>query len=1062
MDTIACKKFKYDDIWMKACLLVVLSVLLVACGARVTGTPAEIPAPSDTPVSEEPVTVPVEQLYENSWVLVAYGDPDNPIVLPSNTVVTAAFSEDGTLAGTSGCNQYRTSFSASSDGSMIIQPEIMSTMMMCPDDLMAVEDAYKQVLPLVESFGFSPEGRLELGYPMDGDQIGKLVFAVGEVPLAGTAWILLTIGEPDNLQTVPEGTVITANFGTDGTLSGTAGCNSYATSYTAQDGEISIEPVATTMMFCEEGMELEQVYLEILGFAQSYHVVGGSLTLTAEDGRVLNYTSVNLPLENTEWSLIAMNGQSTPTDIPVTLFLKPEETGGMGTVGGTAGCNQYNGQYTLEGENLTFSEFIVTLMACEEPVMQVESAFLAALQTSQSYQILGAKLVINTSDGTLTFVANRTPLTGALWELRALGDLENPSQPVPGSNFTAQFTRFPAAPTGVMAGTSGCNEYAAAFAASLSEIKINMPDSTENTTCVPGLLDQEQLYYLALNDASQYLILGNILTIYYDGGKQALVYEGTQLGLAQKRPLTDLQGTDWYLWTINNEPVLNGSTIDAEFSINPDGRSGTMEGSAGCNKYQAIFGEDLGMQTTLNSNEACVLPIGVMEQERFYLEALSRAYGYWLTDDQLIVNTGSGALSYRLTPPPQSSDQTHLLQQHTWWLVSYNTSLSAPGAQGDPNIRFNLDNSLSGYTGCNVFMGKYTTDLNRITISELTRTQEPCLHTVLASQEKAIMDVLGTAQTYQVIDTSMQLVGSAGVLNYYFAPVNQPEDVVPPAAVIDAPSQARVGDTITVDSSRSVSANPIARNVWEFGDGTRIDNSVKAQHAYAQPGTYRIKLTVEDNQGLKSVAYHQIKIKDIKPEPTPEPDQPPAARINAPASVTVGESFIVDAADSQCATTCVSYAWDMGDGQQANAISFQHVYQNPGSFNIVLTVTDDKGLQGTVNQLIEVSAEVPPEQSQPPTAVIDGPTLAEVGQPVSFSSRSQPGSGGPIVEYVWNFGDGIGQDNSGPAVNYTYTTPGSFTVTLTVSDAQGQSDTVEWGIQISAAVEPPPEATDEP
>jgi PKD repeat protein len=287
-----------------------------------------------------------------------------------------------------------------------------------------------------------------------------------------------------------------------------------------------------------------------------------------------------------------------------------------------------------------------------------------------------------------------------------------------------------------------------------------------------------------------------------------------------------------------------------------------------------------------------------------------------------------------------------------------------------------------------------------------------------------------------------------------------PQPDQPPIPVIDAPSQARVGDTITFDSSRSISANPIVRNVWEFGDGARVDNAVKAQHAYGQVGVYRVKLTVEDDQGLKSEAYHQIEIREVQPEPTPEPDQPPTARINAPAAVKVGESFIVNAADSGCATTCVSYAWDMGDGSQANAVTFQHVYQSPGDFNIVLTVTDDKGLQGTANQLINVTAQPPPEQPQPPAAVINGPTLAAVGQPVSFSSGSQPGSGGPIVEYVWDFGDG-NQDNSGPAVTYTYTSPGTFTVRLTVADRQGQSDTAEWPIQISAAVEPPPQPTDE-
>ena len=303
-----CGKFKIDGMWLTTWLLIIISVLLAACGSRDTGTPPVIPAPGDTPVVEEPTMIPVEKLYENSWVLVAYGDPANPTVLPSNTLVTAIFDEDGSLTGTSACNQYRTSFSASSDGGLTIQPEIISTRMACSEDLMVVEQAYLQVLPSVVSFGFSPEGRLELSYPMEGDLEGKLVFVVGEVPLAGTAWTLLTFGEPGSLQTVPDGAVITAIFGTDGTLAGLAGCNSYATTYTAQDGLISVQPIATTMMACEDGMELEQVYLDILGSGETYHVVGKNLTITAQDGSVLNFTSSNLPLESTEWTLIAMNG----------------------------------------------------------------------------------------------------------------------------------------------------------------------------------------------------------------------------------------------------------------------------------------------------------------------------------------------------------------------------------------------------------------------------------------------------------------------------------------------------------------------------------------------------------------------------------------------------------------------------------------------------------------------------------------------------------------------------------------------------------------------------------
>jgi PKD repeat protein len=284
----------------------------------------------------------------------------------------------------------------------------------------------------------------------------------------------------------------------------------------------------------------------------------------------------------------------------------------------------------------------------------------------------------------------------------------------------------------------------------------------------------------------------------------------------------------------------------------------------------------------------------------------------------------------------------------------------------------------------------------------------------------------------------------------------------PPIPVIDAPSQARINETFTVDSSRSVSTNPIVRSSWDFGDGNRIDNAVRAQHSYQVPGTYRIRLTVEDNQGLKADAFHQITIVDVV-QPTPEPDQPPVARINAPASVGVGESFTVNASSSQCATNCVSYAWDLGDGTQANAVSLQHSYGNPGEFNMVLVVTDDKGLQGTANHIIQVIADEP---QQPPTAIINGPNTGSTGEELTFDGNgSQQGTGGVIIEYFWEFGDG--NTAQGPVASNTFTEPGGRTVRLTVTDEAGERDTADWPVMIYPAapapeVEPQPEGESTP
>jgi heat shock protein HslJ len=65
-----------------------------------------------------------------------------------------------------------------------------------------------------------------------------------------------------------------------------------------------------------------------------------------------------------------------------------------GSLGGSSGCNNFNTSYEVDGSNISISEMIAaTMMACPEPVMQQETAFLANLSSAATFEI---------SDDTLT------------------------------------------------------------------------------------------------------------------------------------------------------------------------------------------------------------------------------------------------------------------------------------------------------------------------------------------------------------------------------------------------------------------------------------------------------------------------------------------------------------------------------------------------------------------------------------------------------------------------------------------------------------------------------------
>ena len=78
-------------------------------------------------------------------------------------------------------------------------------------------------------------------------------------------------------------------------------------------------------------------------------------------------------------------------------------------VAGSGGCNRLTGTFALSETELRFGPLATTLMACLEPVMQRERAFLAALARVTSYQLDG---------GTLTLLPTGNPSSACLADRR--------------------------------------------------------------------------------------------------------------------------------------------------------------------------------------------------------------------------------------------------------------------------------------------------------------------------------------------------------------------------------------------------------------------------------------------------------------------------------------------------------------------------------------------------------------------------------------------------------------------------------------------------------------------
>ncbi len=663
------RKLKYfkplqPALWIVSIL--VLTTLLSACQPAQTPAPVLPVEPTATlmatlPVVQEPQPTPEipvttvdfsSQLVGPLWMLLGFGDALNPTVVEPGVTVTLQFSNDGSLGGFGGCNNYFGSYEL--DGDVVQIAPLGSTMMACETG-MEQEGVVLAALNSAYRINMTPQGRLEIFYDFASSFERKMVFTQSQRSLQDTVWLLEEYGNINEPAAVEAGTFITAQFTQDGLLSGYSGCNRYSTSFIAENGRLQVQMPASSLRECLNGMEQEAAFQQALIKAESYAIVGDMLEITYDAGQgVLRFTSSHLPLENVLWTLVTVNGEPSQTDTaPTTLLFEPGDEPYQGMMGGAAMCNNYSGGFTIDQDALSLQTLTTTRLSCPEEVMQAESNYLEILESTQSYMVLGQTLTITSEKGVLVFAANRTSLEGTYWRLVSMGTLESPTIPSDEANFTALFAPQEGGPSGLVLGSTGCNDYNAPYVANLNELKVNLPFKTNNSECPPDFWEQEQQFFLGLNSATTYRILGDSLQIPYDEGRQSLNFVATvPVVEPSEGALTPLNGTRWWLVTLGPKPVLPGTQTTAEFVINPNGETGQISGSSGCNTYNTEITGVLRVGPVATTKLFCAEPAGIMDQEFAYLDALASANSFAKVNNQLLISTQRGLLVFYNSPSP--------------------------------------------------------------------------------------------------------------------------------------------------------------------------------------------------------------------------------------------------------------------------------------------------------------------------------------------------------------------------------------------------------------------------
>ena len=240
--------------------------------------------------------------------------------------------------------------------------------------------------------------------------------------------------------------------------------------------------------------------------------------------------------------------------------------------------------------------------------------------------------------------------------------------------------------------------------------------------------------------------------------------------------------------------------------------------------------------------------------------------------------------------------------------------------------------------------------------------------------------------------------------------------------------------TITFTDLSLANAGNITSWAWTFGDaGTSAQQN--PTHTYASAGTYTVTLTVTTDKNCVSAVYSAPVV--IHPLPVPGFTHTQAC---LPFGVTgfTNTSTVADA-------TALSYQWDFGDPASgvlntSTASNPSHYFSTTGPYTVTLTVTSAPGCINVTTQVIsDIYAQ----------AHADFTVNAEncLNDVTSFTSNAT-GSGSPIAQYHWDFGDATFSTLQNPT--HTYLTAGTKTIKhWVVTDKSCFSDTTTHTVVIN-------------
>jgi PKD repeat protein len=295
-----------------------------------------------------------------------------------------------------------------------------------------------------------------------------------------------------------------------------------------------------------------------------------------------------------------------------------------------------------------------------------------------------------------------------------------------------------------------------------------------------------------------------------------------------------------------------------------------------------------------------------------------------------------------------------------------------------------------------------------------------------------------TAGTYEVTLTVTDAGGLTDT-DTVTVQVTEPGGNEAPVAVASAnPTTGQAPLPVIFNGAGSTDDVGIVTYFWDFKDGTTSDE-INPVTTFETAGIYNVELTVTDAEGLTDTVMVSIEVTE------PNGNEAPVANASAtPMSGDAPLEVSFTGSNSTDDVAVVEYAWDFMDGGTSTEADPTYTFNTPGTYDVELTVTDGDGLTDT--EVVIISVTDPQMTNEAPVAVISAnPEFGDAPLEVVFT-----GSGSTddveVVSYAWDFGDGSSSTEADPT--HIFENAESYEVTLTVTDAEGLTDTTSVTIEV--------------